>query len=247
MHVGACALLLLLLGLLQGTATAATYYVCSCASGADAQCIAGNDNGPGNTSAKPWRSYDRAQQAFAGLAAGDSIRFCRGGVFAVGAANGWVNHQCTAAQPCTVGAYTPAWASGVEARPQIRQSNGHAFSLTSTSENTSEERGYVFSDLHLRCSACSGEAYGVLLYNDVDDVLLQRLRVSGFSIGVYLAGSLPCQTDPDCDAKNERVSLVDSEIVDNINFGWLGSGNDMLIADSRFSRNGAGGVFGHNI
>ncbi|MBL0163933.1 MAG: right-handed parallel beta-helix repeat-containing protein [Xanthomonadales bacterium] len=231
---------------LAASANAANYYACDCASGADAQCQVGNDNANGTSPASAWRTYDRAQDAFGDLAAGDHLSFCRGGVFPIAGDTRWTNSNCTAAQNCFVGAYIPAWASGDEARPRITQTNGHAFEFIDGGEPDHEE-GYRFSDLDLRCSACSGEAYGFVLYNDIDDVRLERLRISGFSIGVYLGGSNSCNGNPQCDANNERLSLIESDILDNPGQGFLGSGNDLLIADNLFSGNGGANNRDHNI
>jgi hypothetical protein len=231
---------------LAGPVAATNYYACDCASGADAQCQVGNDAASGTSPASAWRSYDRAQDAFGSLAAGDHLSFCRGGVFPIAGDTRWNNSNCTAAQNCLVGAYTASWATGDEGRPQMTRINGHAFEFVDGGEPDHEE-GYRFSDLDLRCSACSGEAYGFVLYNDIDDVRLERLRISGFSIGVYLGGSNSCNGIPQCDANNERLSLVDSDILDNPGQGFLGSGNDLLIADNLFSGNGGANNRDHNI
>lgn len=225
---------------------AANYYACDCASGADAQCQIGNDTANGTTPATAWRSYDRAQDAFGTLAAGDQLQFCRGGAFPISGETRWNNSNCTAAQNCVVGAYTAPWASGDEARPRILQVNGHGFEFVDGGDPDHEE-GYRFSDLDLRCSACSGEAYAFVLYNDIDDVRLERLRISGFSIGVHQAGSNSCAGLPQCDERNERLTLIDSDIIDNHGQGFLGAGDDLLIADNRFSGNGGANVFDHNL
>lgn len=153
---------------------------------------------------------------------------------------------CTAALLCEVGAFTAAWASGDESRPRIEQSKGHGFSFTEGGD-ADVEHAYHFGDLDITCSASTGEGYGFVMYNKVDDVLLERLRTSSFSIGLYLAGSNACSPAPDYDVRSERVSLVRSEIIDSIGFGWLGAGNDMLLADNRFLRNVRGTVFDHNV
>ena len=41
----------------------ALYYVCDCGSGADTDCVPGDDGNDGSQ-ATPWRSYDAARQAF---------------------------------------------------------------------------------------------------------------------------------------------------------------------------------------
>ena len=61
------------------TPDAATYYVCECAAGADEDCIPGDDANSGSSPTEPWRTYEMARSQFNSLAAGDAIRFCRGG------------------------------------------------------------------------------------------------------------------------------------------------------------------------
>ncbi|MDZ4812115.1 MAG: right-handed parallel beta-helix repeat-containing protein [Pseudomonadota bacterium] len=238
--------ILLVAGFFTAPVAAADYYVCDCAGGADAQCVVGNDAANGTSPASAWRSYDRAQDAFGALAAGDRLRFCRGGVFPVAGSTRWINSNCTAAQNCSIGAFVPTWASGDEASPRIAQSTGHGFDFGDGGDADHEE-GYRVSDLDIRCSACAPDNYGFFVYNDIDDVRLERLRISGFSIGVHLAGSNPCSTDPECDGHNLRFSLVDSDILDNTSQGFLGGDSDLLIADNRFLRNGSGTVFEHNV
>lgn len=227
-------------------ATAADFYLCDCAEGADLQCQVGDDSANGSSPQTAWRTYDRGQDAFGTLDAGDQLNFCRGGVFPITGSTLWNNSRCTAAQNCSVTAYTAPWASGDEARPQITQVNGHGFEFVDGGDPDHEE-GYHFSDLDLRCSACSGAAYGFVLYNDIDDVRLERLRISGFSIGVHLAGSNSCAGIPQCDDRNERLTLASSEIINNHGMGFLGAGDDLLIADNFFSGNGGANVFDHNI
>ena len=51
------------------------YYVCDCGTGADPDCVPGDDGNDGSA-ATPWRSYDVARQAFGQtLNAGDALLF----------------------------------------------------------------------------------------------------------------------------------------------------------------------------
>lgn len=239
-------LLSLLFALAAGSpAYAAERYVCDCASGADAQCMPGSDTADGATPATPWRSYARARDAWPTLAAGDTLSFCRGGAFALGAGTQWVNDACRAAQPCIIGAYSPPWASGDEAVPLLAQSDGHGFAFVNGGDPAHEE-GVVLRDLELRCSGCGSGDWGVFLYNDIDDLRMERLLIRGFSIGVHLAGANVCGT-PGCDRANERIALRDSEVSDNQVAGWLGADQQLLLEGNRFLRNGSGTVFQHNL
>jgi hypothetical protein len=226
---------------------ATTYYVCECAAGADGDCVPGDDANSGTSPTAPWRTYEMARSQFGSLAAGDAIRFCRGGVFDLGSASTrWVNQNCTADDRCTVGDYNPPWGSGDENRPVLwRSTNSHAFALEDGGDAEHEE-GYILENLELRCIACSS-ANGVFLYNDVDDVLIDNVHIEGFGIGVHLAGSNPCSSDPACNGENERLVVRGATIINNGSQGFLGGGDGLVIEDSYFENNGGGTMFDHNI
>jgi len=232
--------------LLAQAAQAADYYACDCDSGADPTCVAGNDQAAGTSPANPWRSYDRAQNAWAGLQPGDSIRMCRGGVFPIAGSTQWVNTRYTAAQRCTLGSYLPPGAPQSAPRPHLTRINGTGIGLDNGGMGRHEE-GVVIEDLQLSCSACTDNSAGIFLYNDIDDVLLQRLLVRGFGDGIVMTWS-QCQAGaPNCNGFNERVSLIDSEIRDNNRQGWFGAADDLLIEGNRFIGNGRDTILDHNI
>ncbi len=238
-------LLLLLSPVLQ----ASDFYVCDCAENSVPACVAGDDGNSGASEGSPWQSYEQARLAFAGLAAGDAIRFCRGGSWGVDTAGDrWVNAACRANTPCTVGAYTPTWADGSSPLPWIkRRTDNHGFALQDGG-NADHEEGYVFEDLHLSSNQGeAGSSSGFLLQNDIDDVVIQRVTIEGFRIGVHLAGSNACSGDPLCDGRNERIVLRDAHVSGNRSFGWLGSSDGSQILDNAFSGNGSLAVFDHNL
>ncbi len=234
----------LCLAALAAAALAADRYVCDCATGSDADCVAGDDGAAG-TAAAPWRGYEAGRLAFAALAAGEGVSFCRGGAWDVAAGTRWVNGNCMAALPCRVGAYDAAWASGDEARPILRRVDGaHGFALEDGG-NAEHEEGYVFSDLDLRGTGGTGN--GFFLYNDIDDVTIDNVAIDGFAIGVHAAGANPCSADPECDGRNDRITLVRSTVTNNLHQGWLGGSSGSKILFSEFDGNGSTAVFDHNI
>lgn len=227
----------------RGDATSA--HVCDCAAGSAAGCIPGNDTDPG-TAERPWQSHARARTAFANLAAGGAVRFCRGGAWRIDeAGERWVNPGCSVLATCSVGAYTPSWAGAQPARPLLVRADGRAGFSLADGGSAEPEQGYVFEDLDLRSSTGSGS--GFFIQNDVDDIVIRRVRIGSFRIGVYVAGSNPCTPSTGCDGHNERIRLEHSELVDNHFAGWLGASNHSVIADSVFERNGRQPVFDHNI
>lgn len=237
-------LLILLSSLLWASALCAVdLHVCDCAAGAAAGCVAGNDANDGLTPQSAWRSYERARMGFAAMAAGDRVRFCRGGAHAVTAPQRWVNASCRAKQRCTIGAYGEP---GLPL-PLLLQSNGAGISFENPGAPTHEE-GYVLENLELRCAGCANDAPGIFLYNDIDDVLLRGLRIRGFGIGIYLAGAQPCApNNPGCDRANQRLTVFDSRVEDSRRQGFLGAGDDLTIAQSHFEGNGGANILDHNI
>src|SRR3569833_1721605 len=93
-------------------AAATIYYACDSATGADKDCVAGNDSNVGTSASAPWRSFERARTQFSSLRAGVRIQFCKGGRFSATTKNSQKeNATSTAANPCGVASYMAPWAS----------------------------------------------------------------------------------------------------------------------------------------
>jgi hypothetical protein len=220
-----------------------TFHVCDCGQGADSDCRPGNDASDGLQPASAWRTLQKARGQFAALRAGDSIAFCRGGLFPLGGGRSWVNGNCRADRPCVVRDYPAPWASGNEGRPVwLDTTGGHGITLEDGGPSDHEE-GYVFANLELRGRNTGS---GIYIFNDVDDVLLDNLVIQGFDIGVHAAGSNP--PGPGSDGRNARIVLRNSRIAGNPNQGYLGSSDDSTIECNSFENNGAGSaIFNHNL
>ncbi|MCC6602980.1 MAG: right-handed parallel beta-helix repeat-containing protein [Anaerolineae bacterium] len=247
--VTAVALLILSQQNSQAAPLATTYYVCDCQPGADGDCAAGSDANSGTSPGAPWQTYEKARTQFNSLAGGDEIRFCQGGAFELGSSSGqWVNSSCSSTFQCTVADYAPPWASGDEMRPILQRSgSGYGFDLADGG-NASADGGYIFQNLDLRCTACGSSGWAFFFYNDVNDVLIDNVRMDGFDIGVHLAGSNACTPgDVACNGQNDRVTLRNLTILNSGHQGVLGGANDLLIENSYFENNGDGSMFDHNI
>lgn len=245
-------LALLVVGLVPSSAhtTATTYYACDCQPGADGDCVAGDDSNPGTAPSAPLQTYDQTRQTFNNtLTGGDEIRFCRGGSFTMGAGTTrWLNTTCTASQSCLVADYTPPWATGDEARPVLTQPiDNYAFDLSNPGD-AEATGGITFRNLDLRCLDCPAGGWAFFLFNDVNDIVIQNVRMEGFAIGIHLAGSNSCFAgDPDCNGQNDRITIENVTIINGPHLGILGSANDLLIENSYFENNGDGSIFDHNI
>ncbi len=221
----------------------ATHHVCDCGPGADHLCVPGSDSATGNSPLTPWKSFSKARQTFAKLAPGDTIAFCRGGSFS---ADGgiWVNNRCLADTPCVVTSYVPPWSNGRKDRALIvTPANKTAFSF-GNGGNANHEEGYAFS--HLEVRGANGNGLGFFLFNDITDVVLDSLVISGFDIGIYIAGSNP--PNPGSNGLNERITVKNSRISDNGRQGLMGSCSDCRIVNNIFDNNGFRGGGGyHNL
>jgi len=223
----------------------ATYYVCDCASGADADCVAGKDSNAGTSPDAPWQTFGKAQAQFASLKAGDRIEFCKGGVFNITAVSRWVNGNCKANNRCVVASYAAPWGSGNEGRPVINSPAGQHGIAFDDPANADHEEGYVFAGLELVGGGAAADD-GFFVYNDIDDVLICDMFIHNFGIGVQLAGANTANAG--ADQHNERIVVRSSIITDCSGDGWLGADNGSVIQDSHFQNNGFGeATFNHNI
>jgi hypothetical protein len=209
----------------------AVYFTCDCQPGADPSCEPGNDGYAGTDIAAPWRSFERARAQFAGLAAGDTIAFCRGGRFTSSAEGLWVNGSCRADRRCTVRDYAPPWGDGSQGRPIIDSTTLRGPFALENLGNATHEEGYRILNLVLR-NAGSADAFGVFAHNDIDDVELCNLLIEGFNIGVFVAhANAP---EPTSDGLNQRIALRGSRIVGSLAEGYSGACDGCVVEECSF-------------
>ncbi|EMR14349.1 hypothetical protein MPL1_00075 [Methylophaga lonarensis MPL] len=219
-------------GLLLAFATAASaqnYYVCD----------NGDDNNDGRSEATPFLSYEKAMQTFNRMEAGESVLFCRGGVFPAEVFARIANWKCSAEKPCTMADY------GDAAKPAPTIVANGVIPLNFQNGGTSRrDGGYIVRNLTLLSKKF--EHVGVMLYNDVNDVTLDNLHIEGFNVGVYSAGAN--QPEGGSNQANDRIFLTNSTIINNRKQGWLGGCNDCVIDNNHFENNGFGtAIFDHNV
>jgi hypothetical protein len=102
-----------------------------------------------------------------------------------------------------------------------------------------QDGGYIFRDMDLRRGAGTGTSSAFFLYDNVDDVLVENVEISGFSNGFTSQDNPQCTTA--CGAfkwTNSRVTLRNSYLHDNTASGWLGGAEDLLIENNYLDRNG---------
>jgi hypothetical protein len=184
-------------------------HVCDCQAGAQVGCQAGNDANVGgaNTKDTPLRSWNAAQAAWRGLAAGGTVALCKGGSwistgYDIGSYTSFRNTNCTAGSPCTLRDYAPTW--GGTAKPAIKLANGQG--APSFWPNTDADSIGGYRILNLRFYQGSGGTelaalgtVGIRAGNRVHDVEICNCDIDGFGIGMYPGGlnvgiSNPCVT-----------------------------------------------------
>jgi len=210
-------------------------------------CDDGDDTNNGRSPDTPWKTFDKGIRHFSKLNAGDSIKFCRGGEFHLEDSIRIYNRKCLAEKPCTITDYLP---SNLESgkRPIIISPTGGTIFNFMDGGYADPDGGYVVKNINLQATQ-AGKGHGqpaIFLYNDVDDVTIENLKIEGFGIGIQsTGGSNPA---PGSNIINERIVLKNSEIINNYNFGWLGGCSDCVIDSNVFDNNGfRRTILNHNI
>lgn len=219
----------LLLAVSASAASAQNYYVCD----------NGDDNNNGRTETAPFRSYEKAMDTFNKMAAGDSILFCRGGVFPATKLKKLANSNCSSEKNCTITDY------GDDAKPApMIVSDGITVFNFQNPGNSSADGGYHIKNMTL-ISKQKAPA-GIMLFNDVNDVLMENLHIEGFTVAVYSAGANTPNSGSN--QANDRIILKNSKLLNNKMQGWLGGCNDCVIDNNHFEGNGFGmALRGHNV
>jgi hypothetical protein len=241
------------IGLLMwaAAAKAATYYVSDCQSGAQSGCFSGKDTNDGLSPTDdglghgPWQTLEKALNSVSGAPKGTKFLFARGGVFSRSAAGiRLANFNSAWDNPIVIDAYTPSWASPSSNPPIINSAAGVYLFDFENGGNAAHDEGYVIRNLDLRGGGMGG--VGIFMFNDVDYVTIESMRIDGFTIGVQLAGGNT--PNPGSDRSNDNLILRNSTITNNSGMGFLGGGSDFLIENNIFDNNGFGdAVFDHNI
>jgi len=217
-----------LLAALSTTTHAQNYYVCD----------NGNDNNNGRSEAAPFKTYEKAMDTFNTMNAGDSILFCRGGTFKGNSLKWLRNFQCKADKPCTLADYgDPAMD-----RPKIVVTDGDAFSFINPGEGR-PDGGYILKNFILMGS--NKAENGVILQNEVNDVLIENMHIEGFAVGVHYSGANQPYLDGG-NGHNDRIVLRNSTIMNSRGQGFFGFCRDCLFENNVFESNGTEQIFHHN-
>lgn len=223
--------------------SAIDYYVCDCATGADPNCMVGNDASNGTSAATAWQSMTNVNSIVNTLQGGDRILFAKGGSWIDASIGNVYNFNTTGANPITFDSYNPNW--GGTAKPILTEARAgiNLFKFTDGG-NADHDEGYIVQNLDLRGGGTG--KWGVFAYNDADYIVLNSLDISGFEIGVHNAGANTA--NPGADQQNQNMTINNCTIMNCSAQGFLGGGDELLIENCYFENNGfATAIFNHNI
>ena len=204
------------------------YYFSDCQAGAAAGCVAGNNANPG-TQAAPKQNLSGV--SIDTLPAGSQLLFARGGSWA-GFSVSLHNLNATPTSPLVLDAY------GAGAAPLLRASGGNAITIGGNWGNTSNDGGYTIRNLHLDGMGTAN--WGVWLVQNVRNVTLDNVDITGFLIGVHSSGGSPYGVTGFV-VRNSRINR-------NSAMGFLGTLSDSVFENNTFDGNNfSGSGFHHAI
>jgi hypothetical protein len=216
------------------------HYVCDCQAGADPRCVAGNDDRDGDSPTSPLRSFTKAAQVFASLAAGDTVAFCRGGRWNLTEGAGWANPTCRKDNTCDIRDYVPPWGARDAAKPSIWIDGGKTgTTLMTFIHPPAHFEGYRVLNLDLHGG---GSDVALFFFNETTDVDLCNLTSDGFGISVQIAGG-----DSPTYGVSSDIVLRSSRITNNTNIAYLAVCDHCSVEDNDFDDNGVRSIYTHTI
>ena len=215
------------------SANAATYYFSDCQLGADAGCTPGKDTNTGTSPSAPRQNLP-SRALIDGLVAGDQVLLAKNGAWKSAVTAFWTeNTKGSAQRHIVIASYSPLGYSGsAKALITLTAPNANCLTISNGGTVPVHKEGFTFKDIKCVGTGTSSNSVGVFTYNDVSDVLLENLDISGFGIGIYPgAGNAP-------GAVTSRLTLRNSQIYDNGSQGFFGIGRGLLVEGNTFDNNG---------
>ena len=205
--------------------TGTVYYFCECGTGADPECVPGDDSASGTRPSSPRRSLAHAASLFNEMDAGDTIALCRGGAWdiAVGIGAEPANPRCTAGNTCDFRDYAPPWASAPGNRPRINNGTEHVFAIWN---DKAAYEGLRFWNLDLRPTG--GEASGFCFSQSYQHIDLCNLTIRGGFVGVNVQVA----------ATGGHITLRNSLLEGNRSAAFYGGGPHLTVDSNAFVNNG---------
>lgn len=218
------------IALSSATVQAQNYYVCD----------TGDDSNSGTSVNEPVKSHPKAMEIFKKMNAGDSLLFCRGGVFPVNKSYRIYNYNCQADNVCTIADYgNPA-----SQKPLLVVNDSIGLDFEDGG-SANHDGGYLVKNISITAKTL-GSGKGIQVFNEVDDLTIDNVTLNGLHIGIQLAGTNALE--PGANGHNERIVIKNSEITNNNGHGWLGGCSECSIINNHFENNGyEKSILNHNL
>ena len=205
------------------------YYFSDCQEGAAAGCVPGSNANAGTTPATAKRTLEGFNVN--ALPAGARLLFARGGAWTQFRIVPLENAQATREQPLSFDAY------GSGPAPWLKTATGNAFEFGRWQSQVNDG-GYVLRNLKL--DGMGTAVWGLWLRDNVHDVLVDNVEITGFQIAIHSQSAAPYGV--------RNVRLTQSRIVANRDMGILGQFIDSVLENNTFERNNfSGSTFSHAI
>ncbi len=212
------------------------YYYCDCGTGAESDCVAGNDTNAGTSAAAPRRTIGNAAARFASLAVNDTVALCKGGAFNSAGNLDIGSNRCGAGVACNdLREYTPTTFTGT-AKPIINNAAGQV-NLFNFSGNIG---GIRLLNLKLAgaLDTANHRNRGVFFYAGAHDVTMCNLDMDAFDVAIYNESN---------NGNTNNIKLTGSLITNNRVQGFLGEGDNLTLNYNYWDGNGSSNVFDHTI
>lgn len=214
-----------------------TYYYCDCGTGAQPECVAGDDANPGTSPLAPRRTIANAVARFRNsLAVNDTVALCQGGAFNAAGNLSIGGTRCGSSGPCNDLREYASPVFTATAKPVINSVAG-ATSLFSFQHG---EGGVRLLNLRLQGdNGTIGNANrGFFFYNNAHDITACNVDLDGFDLAVYNESN---------NGNTQRIKVVGSRITNTRTIGFLGGGDDFELSYNYWDGNGSSNMFDHTL
>jgi hypothetical protein len=221
------------------------YYYCDCGTGADANCVAGDDTNAGTAPTAPRRTITDAVAKYNTLTGINTIAFCKGGAFDA-TPTYWLsldNARCPAGTTCNdFREYTPTTFLN-NATPTAKPIINNATAGVTTFAVSGNKGGVRFLNLALKGDngALSNANEAFFFYRGAHDVTICNLDFDAFDMPLYNeSGGVG-------DASTTNIKVTGSNITNSRRIAYLGGGDNAEISYNNWDRNGGSNMFDHTI
>lgn len=239
-------ILALVFSLLASAASATSYYISDCGTGANGSCVAGSDAAAGTSTGAAWQSTTKVNTIMSSLVAGDTINIAQGGAWNAAWIFSATNYSTDGSNPVVIQSYTPSWCTGgcIGTKPKLTATAGTPVIQYGSFGGAGTHCGLTVKDLELIGLGDNGTDMGVGAYNGTCYLVMDNLYIHDAQFG------FDCEWTQGGQAGSQNyITLRNSNLYNNHSSGVLAGGDDatvnpshgcnhLLIEKNTFSHNG---------